>query len=340
MSLSPGSALLAFLTLAEICADASAFALHPHLGPREVIAMRSISGANSACACRLRRASPVALSRTMRGQRAEGSVAAAAAADADHDLADDDTDEDVDIQAAVDGELARLNALLSAGGEDAQRLSKALALVEKGAGAAPKAGKLEKAIKKKSGAFSSLVEFCVEDGTKQELEDVSRACRMGKAAALVVDVGFSLGGRERDTALIVLAEQAMSKGNFPGPCPVVLRHCALVDPLQVAEVSALGVSALMLPSAALSYKGPEVLAAAGVLGVEVAIEVDDAKSLTAALEAGARILCVRGVGSLEEALDLRKGIPSDVAALVAIPAQQVVSLRVFITALTHFVVRR
>ena len=120
----------------------------------------------------------------------------------------------------------------------------------------------------------------------------------------------------------------------------MLRHCALVDPLQVAEVSALGVSALMLPSAALSYKGPEVLAAAGVLGVEVAIEVDDAKSLTAALEAGARILCVRGVGSLEEALDLRKGIPSDVAALVAIPAQQVVSLRVLITALTHFVVRR
>ena len=86
--------------------------------------------------------------------------------------------EDVELGRLLDGELARLNALLSAGGEDAQRLSKALALVEKGAGAAPKAGKLEKAIKKKSGAFSSLVEFCVEDGTKQELEDVSRACRM------------------------------------------------------------------------------------------------------------------------------------------------------------------
>ena len=156
----------------------------------------------------------------------------------------------IDVSATIDGELERLNALVAAGGPEGERLGKALAKIDKAAASDRPAGRLEKAIKKKSGAFSSLVEFCVEEGSEQEVQDLSRACRMGKAAAIVVDVGFALDGRGRETTLVVLAEQAKSKGNFPGPCPVVLRHCGLVDPVQVAEAAALGISAIMLPCVA------------------------------------------------------------------------------------------
>ena len=72
--------------------------------------------------------------------------------------------------------------------------------------------------KQRQRGHASIYLFC------EELQDVSRACRMGKAAGIIVDVGFALDGRNRDTTLVVLAEQAKSKGNFPGPCPVVLRH--------------------------------------------------------------------------------------------------------------------
>ena len=238
------------------------------------------------------------------------------------DGAEGEDTEEIDIGAAIDSELSRLRALLAAGGAEGERLGKALALTESSAAAAPRAGKLERAIKKKSGAFASLIEFCVEEGSKQDVEDVSRACRMGKAAAIVLDVGVALAGRDRETTLQVIAEQARAKGNFPGPCPLVIRHCALVDPLQVAEVHALGASALMLPSAALSADGAALLSAAAALGLEVVVEVDDEGALAAAREAGARIMCVRGVGSLEEALALRKKIPAECAALVAVPAQQ------------------
>jgi hypothetical protein len=65
-----------------------------------------------------------------------------------------------------------------------------------------------------------------------------------------------------------------------------------------------------------------LLSAAAVLGLEVVVEVDDEVAVTAAREAGARIMCVRGVESLEEALTLRRAIPAECAALVAVPAQQ------------------
>ena len=47
-------------------------------------------------------------------------------------------------------------------------------------------GTLQKAIKKKSGAFSTLMELCIEEGSKQDVDDVSRACRMGKVVCVCV----------------------------------------------------------------------------------------------------------------------------------------------------------
>jgi indole-3-glycerol phosphate synthase len=241
---------------------------------------------------------------------------------AGNEAATEDDAEAIDVTAAVDSELARIEAILASGGPESDGINKALAKIDKRSAATCTAGKLEKAIKKKSGAFSTLVEFCVEEGSKRDVEDVSRACRMGKAAAIVVDVGFSLAGHDRDTMLTVVSEQTKSKGNFPGPCPIVLRHCALVAAEQVAEASVLGVNALMLPSAAVLSDGATVLSAASALGLEVVVEVDDQESVSAALDAGARIICIRGVGSLEEALELRKTVPQEVAVLAAIPAQQ------------------
>ena len=135
------------------------------------------------------------------------SVAASTAA---NDVTDEETMEEVDIDAAIDSELARLNALLTAGGPEGESLSKALKQIECGGKTVVTAGKLEKAIKKKSGAFSSLVEFCVEEGSKQDVEDVSRACRMGKAAAIIIDVGFALDGRGRDTTLQVCGSRTLT----------------------------------------------------------------------------------------------------------------------------------
>jgi hypothetical protein len=138
---------------------------------------------------------------------------------------------EMDIRAAIDGEFARLNALLDAGGAESELLKKAFSQIENGnaaSGKTAKVGTLQKAIKKKSGAFSTLMELCIEEGSKQDVDDVSRACRMGKvvcvyvqylsppafnphsvlcmhtqAAAIVVDVGFALDGLGRATMLQV-----------------------------------------------------------------------------------------------------------------------------------------
>ena len=322
------TALLAALVASALVASAAAFNAAPLLS---VHTQRGADLPQRTIALRRARALPVPRPALL-GQcrppppfERAGAVAAAAAAT---EGSAGESDAEVDVSAVIDGELERLNALLESDGPEGERLSKAVSQIGKGSATGASAGRLEKAIKKKSGAFSSLVEFCVEEGSKQELQDVSRACRMGKAAGIIVDVGFALDGRNRDTTLVVLAEQAKSKGNFPGPCPVVLRHCGMVDPLQVAEMAALGIGAVMLPSALLTSSssdadGAAVLAACAALGVEVVVEVDDAASVEAALGAGARMLCVRGVGSLDEALELRAAIPKERAALVAVPAQQV-----------------
>ena len=315
--LAPGAAFVAHQPRSspQLRSPASRPAACPAAGPR------AAPGARGGYAGREKQPAPAG---AMQRPLVRSALRAASLRVAAADGAAGEETEEIDIGAAIDSELSRLSALLSAGGAEGARLGQALEQIKQGAaaGATPRAGKLEKAIKKKSGAFSSLVEFCVEVGSKQDVEDVSRACRMGKAAAIVLDVGVALAGRDRETALQVIAEQARAKGSFPGPCPLVIRHCALVDPLQVAEVFALGASALMLPAAALSADGAALLSAAAVLGLEVVVEVDDEVALSAAREAGARIMCVRGVGSLEEALTLRRAIPADCAALVAVPAQQ------------------
>lgn len=324
--LSPFLLLAVWLSAAPV-APAAAFTVTPSF---LVLAQRGTNLAHRAVALGLahsREVPPPALLRRRPPIVFERVGAVAAAAAVSGGAAGEDDDE-MDMGAQIDGELERLNAILASGGPDAERLGKALSQIEKGASKGKPEGRLEKAIKKKSGAFSSLVEFCVEEGSEQEVQDVSRACRMGKAAAIIIDVGFALQGRDRDTTLVVLAEQAKSKGNFPGPCPVVLRHCGMVDPVQVAEVAALGISAIMLPSALLTSSSPDadgaaVFDACAALGLEVVVEVDDTASVQAALGAGARMLCVRGVGSLDEALQLRDAIPKECAALVAVPAQQV-----------------
>lgn len=79
---------------------------------------------------------------------------------------------------------------------------------------------------------------------------------------------------------------------------------------QVAQAAALGAAGVVLSADALEVEELKgLLGACCVAGVEAVVEASDGDALGRAGEASARIVCVRGVSSVEEAVELRSSIP-------------------------------
>jgi indole-3-glycerol phosphate synthase len=107
----------------------------------------------------------------------------------------------------------------------------------------------------------------------------------------------------------IAKEQQTAKGKFPGPVPIVMRE-RVVDVAQIAMAAGLGASGITLSADALDVgELKQFLAHCSAAGIEGVVEASDREGLGRAGEAGATIVCVRGVSSLDEAVDLRSDIP-------------------------------
>ncbi|EKX40587.1 hypothetical protein GUITHDRAFT_113374 [Guillardia theta CCMP2712] len=223
-------------------------------------------------------------------------------------------------------DLERIRAALDPGSESGRKLQETIEKLEKLSDAAvqPKSTKLFKSVKKRTGAFAVMVETCLEEGSEQEVVDLSRQIRQSKSSGIMIDVRNTFSSDGRQSFDQISQEQRSAKGNFPGPCPIVVRHRSIAHPWQVAEISCAGAEGVVLSCAALSDQewGSKLIQSCNFLGLEVLVEVSDEDEVKQAVEAGAKIVCVRGVESVEEAVILRASIPDTCAAVCAVPAQQ------------------
>ncbi len=106
--------------------------------------------------------------------------------------------------------------------------------------------------------------------------------RAGAAAISVLTEPSRFGG---DEAFLRAAREAL-------PDAVLLMKDFFIDPYQFELARACGADAVLLISALLGPRLPEMLAAAGELGLSALVEVHDEAEARAALSAGAQILGV------------------------------------------------
>eukprot|EP00960_Hanusia_phi_P036538 752376-Hanusia_phi.AAC.2 len=143
---------------------------------------------------------------------------------------------------SLDKDLERIRTAMDPTSEFGRRLKEATDKLDKLSQTdnQPKSTKLFKSVKKRTGAFAVMVETCLEEGDEQEVSDLSRQIRQSKSSGIMVDVrnSFSSLGRQSFEQLMaeqIAKEQKSSKGNFPGPCPIVVRHRSIVHPWQACR---------------------------------------------------------------------------------------------------------
>lgn len=203
-------------------------------------------------------------------------------------------------------------------------------LIEKAKSAKnPKAPKrIYKAVKKKSGAHSILLEFSRdEEVPEHKLDEISLNFRRGNVAAIVVDT--TPEGGEEDLAKFVHEQQFWGANEFPGPCPVIWR--GNVKGLEtVAKASAAGAQGITIPVSDFEdgESLTELVRGCHALGMEAVVEVNDAAQITTAVDAGATTVCVRfesnvGASFLSYAAKaLLPDIPDKIASLAAVKGRQ------------------
>lgn len=218
-----------------------------------------------------------------------------------------------EMKAAADAAVATLRTAADA---------KVAAALEAGRTAKP-SDKLAKALRKPSKTMALVGEGEIVDTVILggfDLNDpayLSEQYRTGGCAAVSVRCGGMAGSQSEDALSATTAEQAVAKGNFPGPLLAISRE-PFADPLQLAKAKVDGAHGVVLP---LSLNGPEgtkaLMSCAVELGLEPMVRVCDAEQLAAALELDAKIVVI-GDCTLAEASDLLGSLPEGKAAPVTV----------------------
>uniref|UniRef100_A0A7S0ME54 indole-3-glycerol-phosphate synthase n=1 Tax=Cryptomonas curvata TaxID=233186 RepID=A0A7S0ME54_9CRYP len=188
--------------------------------------------------------------------------------------------------------------------------------------------KIFRAIKKANGAPSVCVEYSREPaGQRQKVDFISLTFRRSKAAAIIVDTALPYEGGEQDFADFV-KEQKTAKGNFPGPASIVWRG-KIKDVDSIAKAALAGASGVALPAEELSEETlAELVHACHALDMEPFVEISDKKHVSAAVAAGARIICIRFTSNAVASflnyaqIQLRSDIPKECAAVATIAGRQ------------------
>eukprot|EP00612_Vaucheria_litorea_P005322 CAMPEP_0171461604 /NCGR_PEP_ID=MMETSP0945-20130129/5983_1 /TAXON_ID=109269 /ORGANISM="Vaucheria litorea, Strain CCMP2940" /LENGTH=310 /DNA_ID=CAMNT_0011987979 /DNA_START=130 /DNA_END=1062 /DNA_ORIENTATION=+ len=150
-----------------------------------------------------------------------------------------------------------------------------------------------------------------------EPEIMSPMFREGGASAVAVAIDKNYGGCNESDAMKIFEEQKTAANDFPPSLPIVVRDL-VVDPIQIAYAKSLGaVSITLLFNLVEKAKIKLFLDFAGALNMECVVQVSSEEEIKEAIELGSTIVSITGK-SLQEAIDLKKMIPDDVAAVIQV----------------------
>eukprot|EP00961_Rhodomonas_salina_P113369 1525097-Rhodomonas_salina.2 len=171
---------------------------------------------------------------------------------------------------------------------------------------------LEKALHKPSGLSVTVSVEYSQEAEKNALEREILSCqlRKEKVASLWVD---------RETLSAFCSEQRAAKGDFPGPCPVVLREPA-TSSADLEFVKEAGSSAVVI--AASAENAGELAEEAEKLGLTTVWEVTNKEQAAQAAEAGAGIFLVSAAAAAKDDGSLVSALPPKSVWVAEIAAMQ------------------
>lgn len=141
-----------------------------------------------------------------------------------------------------------------------------------------------------------------------EPENVSPTFRTFGASAVAVLADERMGGCTYDDISKFVEEQEKAKGDLPGPLPVISNDL-IVDEVQIARSAAYGAKAVVLP---LGISGEEktgfFIQCAKAAGIEPIVQVISKEEAQFAIDAGARIISVIGVKSVDDKFNVIDGL--------------------------------
>ncbi|CAM9925135.1 unnamed protein product [Ascophyllum nodosum] len=141
--------------------------------------------------------------------------------------------------------------------------------------------------------------------------------RNGGASCVAVATEKKTGGCTDDDMKRVVKDQEGSRGEFPGPMPVIVRDLVLSE-FQIARAKAAGASGVTIGLALVGQeRTAELVAVCEKLGMEAVLQATSREEIEQAVAAGASVVSV--VGKLvDEAIELRQHIPDLVVAVVQV----------------------
>jgi len=171
-------------------------------------------------------------------------------------------------------------------------------------------GPLQQALTRRAGTLTVTAEYKRKltesaNGYVDSIYDpelLSPTFREYGAAAIAVTADEKLGGCTYDDLAAFCEEQRRARMEVPGPV-LVINNDLILDELQIARSKSVGASAVVLDMDFMDSESDQLvtlLKAAKACDMEAVVNVASAEQAQKAVDAGARILCVVRVDSIED----------------------------------------
>ena len=196
------------------------------------------------------------------------------------------------------------------------------------------------AINKPKGSIAVIAEIKRKSPSKGHIGHIpnpgllSRAYYEGGAAAVSVLTDKEGFGCDIADLKQVIDEQENYRHMYshPGPCPI-LRKDFIIDPVQIAEATVCGASAVLLIIAVLGERTKDFIDHTHAMGLDALVEVHDEDELKTAIDAGAEIIGInnRNLHTFEVSLETSKKlyplIPNGIATVAESGIRDVADVR-------------
>ncbi|GMI32810.1 hypothetical protein TrCOL_g9899 [Triparma columacea] len=189
---------------------------------------------------------------------------------------------------------------------------------------------LKTSITKRKGTLTVIAEYKRKLNAEGFVNDIfepelmSPVFREFGASATAVMTDKRMGGCDYEDLMTVAKEQEESRGDVPGPLPVICSDL-IVDKVQIARAKACGAGAINLQLGLLGEeKCKDFMSAAAALSMESVIEVNNLDGIKLAVSSlSAPIILINSADDIETKCSWRsEHIPEDVAAVCLINANQ------------------
>lgn len=168
--------------------------------------------------------------------------------------------------------------------------------------------KLQQELTRRRGTLTIIAEYnrktrFTDSGIIKEMYDpevVSPLFREYLASAIAVTADERMGGCDYSTLATFVTEQKRAHMEVPGPV-MIINNDLILDELQIARTVDVGADAVVLSAAVLEVEELEkLLKCAAAVRLEAIVAVTSTEQAQQAIDMGARMISVQGIGSNEE----------------------------------------